>query len=170
MSKDEFDGAPESEWEDRGDVAWNEFDWERYLRAQDETVNRYLAYYETFRNHPQRIDEVARHMDWENGEEATASAASPDEDADELPEDLGADSDVYTLRFAFTGELLNHDPTQSLDRPVIGTHWLSRDDLLVREPQLRTPLVLRCIDDFLAGRRLPLSAVPTITDAAVAAG
>ena len=79
-------------------------------------------------------------------------------------------SDVYTLRFAFTGELLNHDPTQSLDRPVIGTHWLSRDDLLVREPQLRTPLVLRCIDDFLAGRRLPLSAVPTITDAAVAAG
>jgi len=97
MSKDEFDGAPESDWEDRGDVAWNEFDWERYLRAQDETVNRYLAYYETFRNHPQRIDEVARHMDWENGEEATASAASPDEDADELPEDFGADSDVYTL-------------------------------------------------------------------------
>jgi hypothetical protein len=97
MSKDEFDGAPESDWEDRGDVAWNEFDWERYLRAQDETVNRYLAYYETFRNHPQRIDEVARHMDWENGDEAPASTGSTEEDADEHAEDFGADSDVYTL-------------------------------------------------------------------------
>jgi 8-oxo-dGTP pyrophosphatase MutT (NUDIX family) len=76
----------------------------------------------------------------------------------------------YTLRFAFTGELRHHDPGQSLDRPVIGTHWLSRGDLLAREPQLRTPLVLRCIDDYLAGHRLPLSAVPTITDAALVAG
>lgn len=97
MSKDEFDGASESDWEDRGDVAWNEFDWERYLRAQDETVNRYLAYYETFRNHPQRIDEVARHMEWEDGEEAPASTGSADEESDDLPEDFGADSDVYTL-------------------------------------------------------------------------
>jgi len=97
MSKDEFDGAPESEWEDRGDVAWNEFDWERYLRAQDETVNRYLAYYETFRNHPRRIDEVARHMEWEDGEEAPATTGSAAEETEELPEDFDSDSDVYTL-------------------------------------------------------------------------
>ena len=97
MSKDEFDGAPESDWEDRGDVAWNEFDWERYLRAQDETVNRYLAYYETFRNHPQRIDEVARHMEWEDGEEAPASTGSAEEETDEPADDFGDDGEVYTL-------------------------------------------------------------------------
>jgi len=74
-------------------------------------------------------------------------------------------TDLYTLRFAFAGELRGHDPSQSLDQPVIGTHWLSRPDLQASQSMLRTPMVLRCIDDYLAGRRLPLSAVPTVTQA-----
>ncbi len=40
----------------------------------------------------------------------------------------------------------------------MGTHWLTRAELKQREPQLRSPLVLRCIDDYLAGRRAPLAA------------
>jgi 8-oxo-dGTP pyrophosphatase MutT (NUDIX family) len=69
---------------------------------------------------------------------------------------------LYTLRFAFTGELHRHDPAQALDRPIIGIHWLSRAELQARAPMLRTPMVLRCIDDYLAGHRLPLSAVPSV--------
>lgn len=97
MSKDEFDGSPEGEWEERGELAWNEFDWERYLRAQEETVNRYLAYYEVFRGHPQRIDEVARHMEWETETETPAADAVNEAPAESLPEEFADEGDIYTL-------------------------------------------------------------------------
>jgi 8-oxo-dGTP pyrophosphatase MutT (NUDIX family) len=64
-----------------------------------------------------------------------------------------------TLRFAFTGALGDHDPELQLDKPIIATHWLSRGELMLRESQLRTPVVMRCIDDFLSGQRLPLTAL-----------
>jgi 8-oxo-dGTP pyrophosphatase MutT (NUDIX family) len=64
-----------------------------------------------------------------------------------------------TLRIAFTGSVDTHDAQRSLDPPVLAAHWLSRAQLAQRSSQLRTPLVLRCIDDYLAGRRLPLAAV-----------
>jgi 8-oxo-dGTP pyrophosphatase MutT (NUDIX family) len=66
-----------------------------------------------------------------------------------------------TLRFAYTGQVRNHEPQRALDTPVVAAHWLSREQLLATPLQLRTPLVLQCIDDYLAGVRLPLSAVST---------
>jgi 8-oxo-dGTP pyrophosphatase MutT (NUDIX family) len=64
-----------------------------------------------------------------------------------------------TLRFAYTGRVLRHEPQRHLDTPVIAAHWLTRAELLDPARQLRTPLVLNCIDDYLAGRRLPLTAI-----------
>ena len=64
-----------------------------------------------------------------------------------------------TLRFAFTGRVHAHEPARPLDSPVIATHWLRREDLLLPSRSLRTPVVMRCIDDYLAGRRLPLTAI-----------
>jgi 8-oxo-dGTP pyrophosphatase MutT (NUDIX family) len=63
------------------------------------------------------------------------------------------------LRFAFTGPVTNHDAAQRLDRGIVRTHWLTRGDLQERESRLRSPLVLRCVDDYLAGQRHPLDAV-----------
>ncbi len=63
------------------------------------------------------------------------------------------------MRFAFTGKVSDHDARQPLDRGIVCTHWLSRQDLLEREPHLRSPLVLRCIEDYLSGLRRPLEAV-----------
>lgn len=63
------------------------------------------------------------------------------------------------LRVAFSGTVSGHDPQAPLDRGIVGTHWLGRDDLLAAHHRLRSPLVLRCIDDHLAGRRLPLASV-----------
>jgi len=101
MSNYDSDGSTEGEWDDRGDLAWNEFDWERYLRTQDEAVNRYLAYYESFKDSPERIDEVARHMGWDDGQKSGDIADDDDdspEDLDEvLADDYAADGDVYTL-------------------------------------------------------------------------
>mgnify|MGYP003335626017 FL=1 len=64
MSNFDSDGVPENEGEDRGELAWNEFDWERYLREQDEAVNRYLALYEAHRDREDRIDFIAEKMSW----------------------------------------------------------------------------------------------------------
>jgi 8-oxo-dGTP pyrophosphatase MutT (NUDIX family) len=64
-----------------------------------------------------------------------------------------------TLRFAFSGTVRDHRPEQPLDRGIITTHWLSRPELVERGPRLRSPLVLRCVDDYVAGKRLPLDAV-----------
>jgi 8-oxo-dGTP pyrophosphatase MutT (NUDIX family) len=64
-----------------------------------------------------------------------------------------------SLRFAFTGRVSAHDSARKLDPPVIAAHWLRREQLQEPSRVLRTPLVLRCIDDYLAGRRLPLAAI-----------
>jgi 8-oxo-dGTP pyrophosphatase MutT (NUDIX family) len=73
-----------------------------------------------------------------------------------------------TLRFAFSGAVADHDASQPLDRGIVRTHWLSRLQLIERTPRLRSPLVLRCIDDYLSGRRLPLDAVASLDLAAAA--
>jgi 8-oxo-dGTP pyrophosphatase MutT (NUDIX family) len=60
------------------------------------------------------------------------------------------------LRFAFTGTLKAHDPLRPLDRPIERTLWMSREQIRAHSARLRSPMVLSCIDDYLAGRRYPL--------------
>jgi 8-oxo-dGTP pyrophosphatase MutT (NUDIX family) len=67
------------------------------------------------------------------------------------------DTGRTTKRFAFTGVVTDHRDGQQLDEGIVGTHWLTRAELKGREPQLRSPLVLRCVEDYLAGRRQPLA-------------
>jgi 8-oxo-dGTP pyrophosphatase MutT (NUDIX family) len=67
-----------------------------------------------------------------------------------------------TKRFAFTGAVTDHRHRQQLDDGIVATHWLTRADLKAREAQLRSPLVLRCVEDYLAGRRQPLAAAAAL--------
>jgi len=67
-----------------------------------------------------------------------------------------------TLRFAFTGTVTDHDAAQRLDRGIVRTHWLSQVELKQREDRLRSPLVLRCVEDFLAGQRASLQSVAAL--------
>jgi len=62
-----------------------------------------------------------------------------------------------TKRFAFTGSVSDRTD-QPLDEGILGTRWLTRAELKERESQLRSPLVLRCIEDYLGGQRQPLTA------------
>ncbi len=64
-----------------------------------------------------------------------------------------------TMRFAFIGAVLDFDPLQSLDVGIVRTLWLTRSELVARSSRLRSPLVIRCIDDYRAGQRLPLDSV-----------
>jgi 8-oxo-dGTP pyrophosphatase MutT (NUDIX family) len=61
------------------------------------------------------------------------------------------------LRVAFTGSVAERDASIPLDRAIIRTLWLGRQDLAARNGELRSPLVLRCIDDYLQGARYPLA-------------
>jgi len=63
------------------------------------------------------------------------------------------------LRFAFIGRVSDHDPAQGLDRCIVATHWLTREELETRQPRLRSPLVLRCVHDYLTGGRSPLDGI-----------
>ena len=60
------------------------------------------------------------------------------------------------LRVAFTGRLEAHDASRPLDRGILRTRWLDRDQLVSQQARHRSPLVLRCVDDYLAGTRYPL--------------
>ena len=69
-----------------------------------------------------------------------------------------------TLRFAIAGEVLRHDPRHRLDHGILGTHWCTREQLAAEPARLRTPLVLRCIDDYLAGQCYDLAALAQVAD------
>ena len=63
------------------------------------------------------------------------------------------------LRIAFCGQATAPAARPTLDEGIVATHWLTRAQLLAREAQLRSPLVLRCIDDFETGTFYPLTVV-----------
>lgn len=60
------------------------------------------------------------------------------------------------LRATFCGDCHNHDPQQKLDEGIIRAVWMTRQQLQDNADRLRSPMVLRCIDDYLAGQRFPL--------------
>jgi len=72
-----------------------------------------------------------------------------------------------TLRFAFTGSVQGYDAARPLDAPIVTTHWLAREEIAQRSARLRTPLVLRCIEDYVAGCRLPLDALKAELSSAI---
>jgi ADP-ribose pyrophosphatase YjhB (NUDIX family) len=57
------------------------------------------------------------------------------------------------LRIVFVAEYADCDETRPLDDSIIQRWWMTRAEVEERRQQLRTPAVLRCIDDFEAGRR-----------------
>lgn len=67
-----------------------------------------------------------------------------------------SDSDTTYLRFAFTGELAGHDPDRTLDKGILQALWLTPDEIGATQKRHRSPLILRCVEDYLAGKRYPL--------------
>lgn len=68
-------------------------------------------------------------------------------------------NDITYLRFAFGGEITGHDAGRALDTGIIGARWLSFDEIRARADKLRSPMVLRGIEDWRAGRRYPLELI-----------
>ena len=70
-----------------------------------------------------------------------------------------AAEDITYLRFAYCGTVGEPEPGRALDTPIVRTLWLTADELRAQAQRLRSPLVLRCIDDHAAGVRHALDAV-----------
>ena len=65
-------------------------------------------------------------------------------------------SDTTYLRFAFAGRILAHHPQLALDEGVIRAVWMTPEEIRASQPHHRSPLVLRCVEDYLSGKRYPL--------------
>ena len=72
-----------------------------------------------------------------------------------------SDEDVSYLRLAFCGSVGDALPGRSLDQGIVRTLWMSVQEIRDSQQRHRSPLVLRCIDDHLAGRRHALDTITT---------
>lgn len=66
------------------------------------------------------------------------------------------ESDTTYLRFAFTGAITGHDPDRKLDSGILHAVWLTPDEIRATQARHRSPLILRCVEDYLAGKCYPL--------------
>ncbi len=57
------------------------------------------------------------------------------------------------LRIVFVAEYLGCDERRKLDDSIIARRWLTRAELESRRASLRSPVVLRCLHDYEAGKR-----------------
>jgi 8-oxo-dGTP pyrophosphatase MutT (NUDIX family) len=69
--------------------------------------------------------------------------------------------DITYLRLAFSGRVGAEIAGRTLDQGIVRTLWLTVDEIRASAARHRSPLLLQCIEDHLAGRRLPLEAVHT---------
>ena len=94
MTNKDSDGLPDNEGDDRSELAWTETEWEKYLSEHEASVVEYLRHYDQLASTPDRIDEVARRLNWEM--EMLDESADEFDDED-LDNDFDADWEPYTL-------------------------------------------------------------------------
>lgn len=68
-------------------------------------------------------------------------------------------NNVTYHRACFYAEAIEHDESLALDEGIIRAVWLTRDEIEALGNRLRSPMVLKCIDDYLAGKRYPLDLI-----------
>jgi NADH pyrophosphatase NudC (nudix superfamily) len=66
------------------------------------------------------------------------------------------ESHTTYLRFAFTGEITGHEADRQLDTGILQAIWLTPDEIQATQARHRSPLILRCVEDYLAGKQYPL--------------
>lgn len=72
-----------------------------------------------------------------------------------------ANQDGGFLRFTFAAQPVRHDPTRILDAGIVRALWMTREEIAAAR-NLRSPMVLRGIEDFLEGKRVALDIVASL--------
>lgn len=68
-------------------------------------------------------------------------------------------SNTTYLRFAYSGRILAHHAEQALDNGIVRAVWMTPEEIRVSVAKHRSPLILQCVEDYLAGKRYPLELV-----------
>lgn len=71
------------------------------------------------------------------------------------------DDDLTYMRFAFAGDVGKHHPERALDEGIVRAVWMTVEEIRACPERHRSPLLLRSLEDYLAGQRYPLSLVHT---------
>lgn len=63
---------------------------------------------------------------------------------------------LYYLRFCFVIELTELLESTPKDDEILATHWFTLEEIKERRNQLRSTMVLECIEDYLQGQKINL--------------
>lgn len=119
-----------------------------------------------------RLNQPAGHLDpGESLEQAVIREAMEETAHEFIPEALvgmylsryhskSRGYDVTYLRFTFCGKA-GKQYDQPLDDGILRTMWMTRDELAACPERHRSPTVLKCVDDYLAGKRTALDLLYT---------
>jgi 8-oxo-dGTP pyrophosphatase MutT (NUDIX family) len=66
------------------------------------------------------------------------------------------ESGTTYLRFAFTGAIAGHEADRPLDNGILQAVWLTPDEINATQARHRSPLIMRCVEDYLDNKRYPL--------------
>lgn len=139
------------------------------VAAVIEQNNRFLLVEELIKKR-KMLNQPAGH--WEPGEtlvDAVIRETLEETGWDFVPQNLlgtycwvHPESQATYLRFAFTGRLLEHHPEQTLDDGILQTLWLDADEIKANRSRHRSPQLLRCIEDYMAGKQYPLDCLVNV--------
>lgn len=119
-----------------------------------------------------RLNQPAGHLDpLESLEQAVIREALEETAHEFIPEALvgmymsryhskSRGTDVTYLRFTFCGKA-GREFVQPLDEGILRTLWMTRDEIAATQDRHRSPIVLKCVDDYLAGKRTSLDLLYT---------
>jgi 8-oxo-dGTP pyrophosphatase MutT (NUDIX family) len=119
-----------------------------------------------------RLNQPAGHLDpYESLEQAVIREVLEETAHEFIPEGLvgmyisryhskSRGTDVTYLRFTFCGKA-GEEYDRPLDDGILRTMWMTRDELVATQDRHRSPMVLRCVDDYLAGKRTSLDLLYT---------
>ena len=96
MSAYEFDGYSDGDWDSHEELAWNEFDWQHYLKGNEREIAEFLSHYHRLKHRPNHLDEIARILGWDMQEWSVADQEDDEEDESPLREEEGS-LDPYTI-------------------------------------------------------------------------
>ena len=115
--------------------------------------------------HGLMFNQPAGHLEQGESLPAAATRETLEESGwDFTPEELvgiyqwrNRERDLTYLRFAFAGRLGRHHDDFSLDTGIVRTVWMTPEEIHASQARHRSPLVVKCVEDYLAGQRVPLA-------------
>ena len=99
MSQYDFDNFHfDGEWDDAGEIAWGEAEWQKYLRDSDTEVTRFITIYNSVIERPDRLDEAAHLMGWDREDWAIVEEENEDGEEEQVSSEEPFDANApYTI-------------------------------------------------------------------------